>query len=187
MVCCPSRRRSSCRWGAAEQSRDCSPGCAPAASPVAWSRARHGPHATVRRPAAAHGAGMPRAPRPRRAARHLTAGDLVIERGFIGEGYGASTPEGKEPSAGSAARGHRARDTYTAKCLAALLHHGTARLRDRPLLFWNTFSSVEPAMLRHRHRTAFQRRFIASSEAPAPRWSPPRVIAPAHGVSTDFR
>ena len=37
--------------------------------------------------------------------------------------------------------------TYTAKCLAALLHHGTTPgLRGRPLLFWNTFSSVDPGV-----------------------------------------
>ncbi len=83
-------------------------------------------------------------PVARRAA--ITAGDLVIERGFIGEGYGASTPEGE--GAIKLAQQHEGialEHTYTAKCLAALLHHGTTpELRDRPLLFWNTFSSVEP-------------------------------------------
>ena len=78
----------------------------------------------------------------------VTAGDLVVERGFIGGGYGASTPEGEE--AIQLARQHEGialEHTYTAKCLAALLRHGTTpELRGRPLLFWNTFSSVDPGV-----------------------------------------
>jgi hypothetical protein len=76
----------------------------------------------------------------------VTAGDLAIERGFIGGGYGAPTPAGD--AAIRLAEQHEGialEHTYTAKCLAALLHHGTtAEFRGRPLLFWNTFSSVEP-------------------------------------------
>jgi D-cysteine desulfhydrase len=78
----------------------------------------------------------------------LSTDDLEIERGFVGSGYGAVTPEGE--AAGRLAEHHQGialDSTYTAKCLAALLHHGTSRtLRGKPLLFWNTFSSVEPAV-----------------------------------------
>src|SRR5262245_37397114 len=78
----------------------------------------------------------------------LTAGDLAIERRFIGDGYGASTPEAE--AAIRLAQQHEGialEPTYTAKCLAALLHQGTTHeLRGRPLLFWNTFSSVEPGV-----------------------------------------
>jgi len=84
------------------------------------------------------------------AARRIviTAGDLAIERRFIGDGYGASTPEAE--AAIRLAQQHEGialEPTYTAKCLAALLHQGTTHeLRGRPLLFWNTFSSVEPGV-----------------------------------------
>src|SRR5215468_8733026 len=85
-----------------------------------------------------------------RRARHVTlsADDLAIERRFIGAGYGAVTPEG-EAAARMAAQheGVALEHTYTAKCLAALLHHAASpALHGRPLLFWNTFSSVEPAI-----------------------------------------
>jgi D-cysteine desulfhydrase len=79
----------------------------------------------------------------------LSADDFEIERRFIGAGYGAVTPEGE--AAGRMAvqqEGVLLDHTYTAKCLAALLHHGASpALRGRPLLFWNTFSSVEPAVV----------------------------------------
>ena len=84
------------------------------------------------------------------AARRIviTAGDLAIERRFIGDAYGASTPEAE--AAIRLAQQHEGialEPTYTAKCLAALLHQGTTpELRGRPLLFWNTFSSVEPSI-----------------------------------------
>src|SRR5262249_10235233 len=86
------------------------------------------------RPAPRGGAPSPRDPR--------------IERGLVGPRDGAVTPEGE--AAGRLAEHHQGialDSTYTAKCLAALLHHGTSRtLRGKPLLFWNTFSSVEPAV-----------------------------------------
>src|SRR5262249_58713437 len=83
-------------------------------------------------------------------ARHVTLSvdDLAIERRFIGAGNGAVTPEG-EVAARMAAQheGVALEHTYTAKCLPALLHHAASpALRGRPLLFWNTFSSVEPAI-----------------------------------------
>jgi D-cysteine desulfhydrase len=88
----------------------------------------------------------------RRLAREVplvtpSASDLTIVTGQVGPGYGAPTP-----AAETAARlieereGIRLETTYTAKCLAALLE--VARhppSRDQTLLFWNTYSSVDPA------------------------------------------
>ena len=72
--------------------------------------------------------------------------DLEVERGFVGPGYGAVTPEA------TAARrtledceGIALETTYTGKCLAALLRQASTVLRDQPVLFWNTFSSAEPS------------------------------------------
>jgi len=77
----------------------------------------------------------------------VTAQDLTIERHFLGAGYGAVT------DAGSAAaellvesEGVQLEPTYTAKAFAALLDLAArAEWRGRPLLFWNTYSSVDPA------------------------------------------
>lgn len=75
-------------------------------------------------------------------------GDLIaIRLGYVGRCYGAPT------DAGAAARqlleeeeGIRLDSTYTAKCMAAMLDlSATAEFRHRPLLFWNTYSSVDPA------------------------------------------
>lgn len=78
----------------------------------------------------------------------LSAHDLEIERGFIGAGYGAPTPE-----ADAARRllidaeGITLETTYTGKCLAAMLRQVATRWRGQPVLFWNTFSNVEPAIV----------------------------------------
>jgi D-cysteine desulfhydrase len=73
--------------------------------------------------------------------------DVTPLRGFVGPRYGAPTP-----AAGEACRlmeereGIRLETTYTAKCLAALLALGReVPWRGRTLLFWNTFSAVDPA------------------------------------------
>jgi D-cysteine desulfhydrase len=77
----------------------------------------------------------------------LDASNLTIERRFLGGGYGAVTENG-----GAAVRllaetdGVRLEPTYTAKAMAAFLDLAAQpQWRDRPLLFWNTYSSVEPA------------------------------------------
>jgi len=79
----------------------------------------------------------------------LDAPDLEIERGFIGAGYGAPTPEGTEAGCLlERTEGISLETTYTAKCLAALVRRAsTAPLREQPLLFWHTFSSIEPSTL----------------------------------------
>jgi D-cysteine desulfhydrase len=77
----------------------------------------------------------------------LSAHDLAIETGFLGPGYGAPTAEAEDARRMLVeAEGVALETTYTAKCLAALMRHAAADpLRGRPLLFWNTFSSIEPA------------------------------------------
>ncbi len=77
----------------------------------------------------------------------VSAGDFSIVRGYTGACYGAPTDEGR-----------RARDlmrsleaiqldtTYTGKCLAAMLDAtGSRTYRHGPILFWNTYSSVNLA------------------------------------------
>jgi D-cysteine desulfhydrase len=81
------------------------------------------------------------------SAAPLTAADIHIEPGFIGAGYGAVTDDGL-----AAARlladsdGIALETTYTAKALAALLVLAQRpEWRGKPMLFWNTYSSVDPA------------------------------------------
>lgn len=75
----------------------------------------------------------------------LRTKDLTIVRHHIGAGYGAVT----EPALAAQRllfedEGIALETTYTAKCLAALLDVASRpAYRGRPLLFWNTFSSVD--------------------------------------------
>jgi D-cysteine desulfhydrase len=66
--------------------------------------------------------------------------------GYLGRGYGAATPEAEAAQRRMAdCEGVRLEGTYTGKCLAALLDVArSAPYRGRPVLFWNTFSSVDP-------------------------------------------
>jgi len=75
--------------------------------------------------------------------------DLDIERRFVGSGYGAITPEGVAARRQlEESEGILLETTYTAKCLAALLRHASLpALRGGPVLFWDTFSSIEPLNL----------------------------------------
>jgi D-cysteine desulfhydrase len=76
----------------------------------------------------------------------LSAHDLEIERGFIGDGYGAPTREADAAGRMLAdAEGIPLETTYTGKCLAAMLRQAAERMRGQPLLFWDTFSSTEPS------------------------------------------
>lgn len=89
--------------------------------------------------------------RMRRVRKDLPRGgpderDLRILRGHLGAGYGAVTEEAlrAQALAGELA-GIRLETTYTAKCLAALLDAAAGDdYRGRNLLFWNTYSSVDP-------------------------------------------
>jgi D-cysteine desulfhydrase len=73
--------------------------------------------------------------------------DITVIESHLGERYGAPTAEGED-----AVRLLRETEavtletTYTAKCAAALLHYAKqAPYAGQPLLFWNTYSSVDPA------------------------------------------
>ncbi|MGH7789042.1 MAG: 1-aminocyclopropane-1-carboxylate deaminase/D-cysteine desulfhydrase [Candidatus Binatia bacterium] len=76
----------------------------------------------------------------------LGADMVAIESGYLGRAYGAPT------DAGLAARqlladeeGIRLDTTYTAKSMAAMLDlSATPAFRHQPLLFWNTYSSIDP-------------------------------------------
>lgn len=74
------------------------------------------------------------------------ASDVSVLRGWVGEGYGAPTPEAENARwLIEECEGIRLETTYSAKCLAALL--AVARqpqYAGRRLLFWNTYSSVDP-------------------------------------------
>jgi len=72
----------------------------------------------------------------------LDPGALRLVSGFTGPGYGATTVEAAQAMAAiGATEKITVETTYTAKCLAALLAEGTP---GRRLLFWNTFSALEP-------------------------------------------
>jgi D-cysteine desulfhydrase len=82
---------------------------------------------------------------PPAAELNLRPDDFTIIREYLGPSYGTPTDEAR-----------RARDliartedihletTYTAKCLAAILGQPPTALKG-PILFWNTYSSVDPA------------------------------------------
>ena len=82
------------------------------------------------------------------AAVRLTAADLTLELRYLGPGYGAATPEAEAALRQLAeTEGIQLETTYTAKCLAAFLDSARdPATRGRPLLFWNTFSAIEPAI-----------------------------------------
>ncbi|MFN8644938.1 MAG: hypothetical protein U0802_25935 [Candidatus Binatia bacterium] len=77
----------------------------------------------------------------------IGAEDVVIERAYLGSAYGAVTEAGVAAQRLLAdAEGIDLETTYTAKAMAAMLDPPRAALyRGQPLLFWNTYSSVDPA------------------------------------------
>ena len=79
---------------------------------------------------------------------HVRVGsaDFSIVDGFVGPGYGAPTEEAAQAIDLMREReGISLETTYTGKCLAALLHLAAEEYRAQTLLFWNTYSSVDPA------------------------------------------
>ena len=78
---------------------------------------------------------------------HLGADEIVIERGFLGAGYGAVSDDGLAAQRLLAdSEGLAVETTYTAKTVAAMLALAERPpYRGQPLLFWNTYSSVDPA------------------------------------------
>lgn len=73
--------------------------------------------------------------------------DVTIERAYLGPAYGAVTDAGVAAQRLLAeAEGIELETTYTAKTLAAMLDLAARPpYRDQPLLFWNTYSAVDPA------------------------------------------
>ncbi len=79
----------------------------------------------------------------------LTVGadDVSIVTGYVGASYGTPTDAARQ-ARGLMERleGVHLETTYTAKCLAAMLAAvRSGGGRDRTVLFWNTYSSVDPA------------------------------------------
>jgi D-cysteine desulfhydrase len=72
----------------------------------------------------------------------LGPGDFELVLGHLGAGYGATTPEAEAAVEAAARQGIELETTYTGKCLAALRSEGT-ELPEGPILFWNTFNSVD--------------------------------------------
>jgi D-cysteine desulfhydrase len=77
----------------------------------------------------------------------VSAADFCILRNHLGSNYGAPTPAGRRArDLIEQLEGIHLETTYTAKCLAAMLDLvRTPPYRDRRILFWNTYSSVDPA------------------------------------------
>jgi D-cysteine desulfhydrase len=74
--------------------------------------------------------------------------DFTIVTSELGPGYGSSTPAAEKACRLMAeSEGITLETTYTAKCLAAVLRLGQsspAEERAGAVLFWNTFSAIEP-------------------------------------------
>ena len=72
-------------------------------------------------------------------------GSIEIERGYLGDGYGVATAAG-EAASDLAARleGIELEATYTAKTFAAFIDAARSGRHGNNLLFWNTFSSIDP-------------------------------------------
>jgi D-cysteine desulfhydrase len=76
----------------------------------------------------------------------ITPDEVVVRSDWLGGGYGAVTPEGIDAQRRFAAtEGLTVETTYGAKALAGALVLGHEwPWRDRPLLFWHTYSSADP-------------------------------------------
>jgi D-cysteine desulfhydrase len=72
---------------------------------------------------------------------------LHVVRGYVGPGYGAPTEAARQAEAlMQSEEGIELETTYTAKCLAALMDLARRpEYSGGPVLFWNTYSSVDPA------------------------------------------
>ncbi len=77
---------------------------------------------------------------------YVTGDDVTIERDFLGRGYGAPTDAALAAQALlDQHEGIHLETTYTGKCLAAMLALAEREpYRGQQLLFWNTYSSVDP-------------------------------------------
>jgi D-cysteine desulfhydrase len=81
---------------------------------------------------------------PALPALRFDARDFEVCRSQMGPGYGAATPAAEAALAEAEAAGLHLDLTYSAKCLAEVLARGRrGELPRRPVLFWNTFNSVD--------------------------------------------
>lgn len=78
----------------------------------------------------------------------VTAGDFTIIKGYVGPSYGAPTEAARQARDLMEQREDiHLETTYTAKCLAGMIDALRApEYRTRTVLFWNTYSSVDPAV-----------------------------------------
>ena len=77
----------------------------------------------------------------------ITGNDFRIVTGYVGPAYGAPTDAARKArDLMEQAEGIHLETTYTAKCLAALIDAVRApEYRNGSVLFWNTYSSIDPA------------------------------------------
>jgi len=77
----------------------------------------------------------------------FTAGDFPIIPGYVGASYGWPTDAARRArDVMRELEGLRLDTTYTAKCLVAMIDAAQRpEYRAGPILFWNTYSSVDPA------------------------------------------
>jgi len=74
----------------------------------------------------------------------LGPGDFPVTTGQVGPGYGASTPAAEDAVRAASDAGLRLETTYTGKCLAEIRERARrGTLGEGPILFWNTFSSID--------------------------------------------
>jgi D-cysteine desulfhydrase len=73
----------------------------------------------------------------------VTFSDIVIDPGYLGDGYGYPTESGRRAVERLQAEGIQLENTYTGKTMAALFERGLKH--GEPLLFWNTYNSREAA------------------------------------------
>jgi len=70
--------------------------------------------------------------------------DFPLTPGQVGPGYGASTPAAEQAVHAALDAGLDLETTYTGKCLAEIRERARrGALGEGPILFWNTFSSVD--------------------------------------------
>lgn len=74
----------------------------------------------------------------------ITADDIFFDREHLGGGYGHPTDEGRSALGLMSEMEHIPLDiTYTAKTFGALLRYVKTNPGEEPILFWNTFNSVD--------------------------------------------
>jgi D-cysteine desulfhydrase len=74
----------------------------------------------------------------------LSATDLEVKEGWLGEGYGHSTPQAERASELLRTHGLALDPVYTAKAMAALLElNGRGAFGGGPVLYWHTYRGAD--------------------------------------------